>query len=235
MRSHRPPCRILLVDDHPMMRRGIAQLLEVDGEFEVVGQASDGQTLLEQVNNLHPELILLDYNMPLMNGLQALRRLREQGYQGKVLLYTVSDAEEDLRDALRAGADGYLLKDMEPERLVQCLHAARDGELVVSPSLVSALVRALKPEPANVDSSTLNNKERQLLKLLIEGHSNRVIGERLGITESQVKQQVKAFVQKLGVRSRVEAVVWGLENSDRLSTPAGTADQSCASPQPRRR
>ena len=106
---------ILLVDDHPMMRRGMRQLLELEDDLQVIGEAGNGEDALALVPQLAPELIMLDNNMPQLNGIETLKRLRQEGYAGKVLLFTVSDAEEDVRDALQYGADGYLLKDMEPE------------------------------------------------------------------------------------------------------------------------
>ena len=112
---------ILLVDDHPMMRRGMRQLLELEEDLEVVGEAGHGQEALELVEQLQPELILLDNNMPTMNGLQTLKRLRELNFAGKILIFTVSDSEDDIRDAMRLDADGYLLKDMEPELLIQLI------------------------------------------------------------------------------------------------------------------
>lgn len=128
-----PTYRILLVDDHPMMRRGIRQMLELEDDLQIVGEASHGEEALGLIEPLQPDLVLLDNNMPQLNGIETLRRLRTMDYRGKVLLFTVSDAEDDIRDALRLDADGYLLKDMEPELLIQYLRDALNGALVISP------------------------------------------------------------------------------------------------------
>ena len=202
---------LLLVDDHPMMRRGIRQLIELEGDLVVVGEANNGAEACEQVARLAPDLVLLDNNMPQLNGVATLKRLREQGFAGKVLLFTVSDAENDVRDAMRFGADGYLLKDMEPEHLIARLRDVLHGTLVVSPSLTTVLAQALRT-PQGASSLDLTDRERQVLKMIASGLSNKMIGNKLGITEGTVKVHVKNLLHKLGLRSRVEAAVWALEN-----------------------
>ncbi|HLD68585.1 MAG TPA: two-component system response regulator NarL [Pseudomonas sp.] len=203
--------RILLVDDHPMMRRGMRQLLELEDDFEIVGEAGDGVEALQQIELLQPALVLLDNNMPLMNGLETLRRLRELQFKGKVLLFTVSDAEDDIRDAMRLDADGYLLKDMEPELLIQAIRDALHGALVISPTLTRVLAQALR-SPHGSSQIDLTDRERQVLKMIAGGNSNKVIGHKLGITEGTVKVHVKNLLHKLGLRSRVEAAVWAMEH-----------------------
>ncbi|MCF7201623.1 two-component system response regulator NarL [Pseudomonas oligotrophica] len=203
---------ILLVDDHPMMRRGMRQLLELEDDLLIVGEASNGEEALRCVPDLAPDLILLDNNMPALNGIETLKRLRQQGYEGKVLLFTVSDAEEDVRDALRHGADGYLLKDMEPEKLIDQIREVMHGDLVVSPALARVMAQALRVgQPAAADVE-LTERERQVLKMIAGGNSNKMIGRKLGITEGTVKVHVKNLLHKLGLRSRVEAAVWALEH-----------------------
>ncbi|VVO07097.1 two-component system response regulator NarL [Pseudomonas fluorescens] len=203
--------RILLVDDHPMMRHGIRQMLELEEDFLIVGEAGNGEEALSLIEPLQPDLVLLDNNMPQMNGLETLRHLRAMNYRGKVLLFTVSDAEDDIRDALRLDADGYLLKDMEPELLIQYIHDALNGALVISPGLTQVMAQALRSPPrlAVVD---LTERERQVLKTIASGFSNKVIGHKLGITEGTVKVHVKNLLHKLGLRSRVEAAVWAMEH-----------------------
>ncbi|WP_462379226.1 two-component system response regulator NarL [Pseudomonas sp. Marseille-QA0892] len=207
---------LLLVDDHPLMRRGIRQLLELEEGITVCGEASDGEHALACVAELDPDLVLLDNNMAHLNGIETLKRLRQQGYLGKVLMFTVSDAEEDVRDALRNGADGYLLKDMEPERLVSEVQAALAGEMVISPSLAKVLAQGLRTTggagPGTPSAADLTERERQVLKMVVNGLSNKLIGDRLGITEGTVKVHMKNLLQKLNLRSRVEAAVWALEH-----------------------
>jgi two-component system, NarL family, nitrate/nitrite response regulator NarL len=203
--------RLLLVDDHPMMRRGIRQLLELEDDFLIVGEANNGEEALTLLDELQPQLILLDNNMPQLNGIETLKRLRQMGYSGKVLLFTVSDAEKDVRDALRYGADGYLLKDMEPEKLIQQVREALHGELVISPGLTRVLAQALR-EPQAANQVELTDREQQVLRMIAGGNSNKMIGRKLGITEGTVKVHVKNLLHKLGLRSRVEAAVWAMSN-----------------------
>jgi two-component system nitrate/nitrite response regulator NarL len=206
-----PQHRILLVDDHPMMRHGIRQMLELEDDFLIVGEASQGEEALGLIEPLRPDLVLLDNNMPQMNGIETLRRLRAMNYTGKVLLFTVSDAEDDIRDALRLDADGYLLKDMEPELLIQYIRDALNGALVISPGLTQVMAQALRA-PARQAVVELTERERQVLKTIASGFSNKVIGHKLGITEGTVKVHVKNLLHKLGLRSRVEAAVWAMEH-----------------------
>ena len=205
------PHRLLLVDDHPMMRRGIRQMLELEDDLHVVGEAGNGEEALALIHSLKPDLVLLDNNMPQMNGLETLRRLRSLDCTAKVLLFTVSDAEDDIRAALRLDADGYLLKDMEPELLVQYIRDALAGELVISPGLTQAMAQALRSAPRQA-TVELTERERQVLKSIASGYSNKVIGHKLGITEGTVKVHVKNLLHKLGLRSRVEAAVWAMEH-----------------------
>lgn len=205
------PHTLLLVDDHPMMRRGIRQLIELESDLVVAGEANNGEEATELVKHLNPDLVLLDNNMPQLNGVETLKRLRDQGFTGKILLFTVSDAENDVRDAMRFGADGYLLKDMEPEHLITRLREALQGNLVVSPALTTVLAQALR-SPQSASSLDLTERERQVLKMIAGGLSNKMVGNKLGITEGTVKVHVKNLLHKLGLRSRVEAAVWVLEN-----------------------
>ena len=202
---------ILLVDDHPMMRHGIRQMLELEDDFKIVGEAGNGEEALSLIEPLQPDLVLLDNNMPQMNGIETLRRLRAMAYTGKVLLFTVSDAEDDIRDALRLDADGYLLKDMEPELLIPYIRDALNGALVISPGLTRVMAQALRSPPRQAVVE-LTERERQVLKTIANGFSNKVIGHKLGITEGTVKVHVKNLLHKLGLRSRVEAAVWAMEH-----------------------
>ncbi|HEX8540121.1 MAG TPA: two-component system response regulator NarL [Pseudomonas sp.] len=202
---------ILLVDDHPMMRHGIRQMLELEDDFKIVGEAGNGEEALSLIEPLQPDLVLLDNNMPQMNGIETLRRLRAMSYTGKVLLFTVSDAEDDIRDALRLDADGYLLKDMEPELLIPYIRDALSGALVISPGLTQVMAQALRSPPRQAVVE-LTERERQVLKTIASGFSNKVIGHKLGITEGTVKVHVKNLLHKLGLRSRVEAAVWAMEH-----------------------
>lgn len=138
------PVRLLLVDDHPMMRKGVAQLLELEDDLSVVGEAGSGEEALRLAAELDPDMILLDLNMKGMNGLDTLRALREAGVDARIVVFTVSDDKGDVVNVLRAGADGYLLKDMEPERLLEHIRQAATGQMTLSPQLTQILAQALR-------------------------------------------------------------------------------------------
>ncbi|MED5610473.1 MULTISPECIES: two-component system response regulator NarL [Pseudomonas] len=205
--------RILLVDDHPMMRRGVIQLLEFEDDLCVVGEAGSGEEALQLAAELDPDMILLDLNMKGMNGLETLRALRERGVDARIVVFTVSDDRGDVISVLRAGADGYLLKDMEPERLLEHIRQAATGQLSISPQLAQVLAQALRggdEQPKRLED--LTDRERQILRQLAQGFSNKMIARKLDITEGTVKVHVKRVLHKLGMRSRVEAAVWAVEN-----------------------
>ena len=209
--------RVLIIDDHPLLRRGVMQLLELENELEPVGEASDGREGLQLAQELDPDLILLDLNMEGMTGVETLRALRDQGSEACVVVLTVSDSDEDITNSLRAGANGYLLKDMEPEALVAQLQRAAQGEVVISDTLTSSLARALTRDRPTSESNldTLTAREREILRHLARGESNKTIARNLGITEGTTKVHVKNLLKKMNFRSRVEAAVWAVEKGFR--------------------
>ncbi|MCG8906466.1 MAG: two-component system response regulator NarL [Pseudomonas sp.] len=204
--------RILLVDDHPMMRKGVVQLLEFEDDLEVVGEAGSGEEALRMAAELEPDMILLDLNMKGMTGLDTLRAMRENGEDARIVVFTVSDDRNDVINVLRAGADGYLLKDMEPERLLEHIRQAATGQLTISPQLTQVLAQALRGDDRPKGIEELTDRERQILRQLAHGYSNKMIARKLDITEGTVKVHVKRVLHKLGMRSRVEAAVWAVEN-----------------------
>ncbi|MCE8004604.1 two-component system response regulator NarL [Billgrantia ethanolica] len=208
------PASILIIDDHPLLRRGVAQLLELEDDLALVGDTGEPQQAVRLAAELDPDLILLDLNMPGMDGIQTLKALRESGYAGRIVMFTVSDHEEDLVAALRGGADGYLLKDMEPEEMVRQLRQAALGRMVVSESLTALLAEALRNQrsaPATPDIHSLTQREREILRELAGGLSNKLIARKLDISEGTVKVHVKHLLKKLNLRSRVEAAVWAVQ------------------------
>lgn len=207
------PCRILLVDDHPLFRRGVAQLIATQPEFEVIGEAASGEEGLEMTRKLEPDIVLLDVDMRGIGGLQALRQIKELNIDTQVIMLTVSDREANLTTAVRNGADGYLLKDADPEELLEKLRQAARGEVVFTESLMAILVDAMRqnsPPPGN--DETLTDRERQILQLIAGGKSNKHIARELGISDGTVKVHVKNLLRKLHLRSRLEAAVWVLKN-----------------------
>jgi len=204
------PRSILIVDDHPLFRKGAVELIALDAGLCLAGEAASGRQGLELARVTRPDLILLDINMKDMNGLEALQAIRAERLEALVVVLTVSDSEEDVVAALQAGADGYLLKDMEPEAILERLHAALDGHLVVSDALTELIARALRDQGRGSKPNTvaLTAREREILRLLGKGLSNKRIAQALEITESTVKVHVKHLLKKLKLRSRVEAALW---------------------------
>ncbi len=205
---------ILLIDDHPLLRSGVKQLIQLDGGLKVIAEATNGAQGVELAAQWDPDLILLDLNMPGMNGLDTLERMRQLPLSGRIVVFSVSDHEDDVITALKRGADGYLLKDMEPEDLLVALRQAASGRMVLSDSLMPVLaanLREQKPGPAQ-DLQQLTPRERDILKLIALGLPNKMIARKLDITESTVKVHVKHLLKKMRLKSRVEAAVWVLQS-----------------------
>ena len=206
------PAKLLLVDDHPMLRRGIADLLSLEDDVKVVGEASDGQQALTFLQNNAVDLVILDHNMPVLTGIETLKAIKSQQIKVKVLLFTVSDSGDDVQQALKLGVDGYLLKDMEPEFIIDDIRKILRGELVISPNLASILAQTLRTPSASDIASNLTARELQVIQMVAEGLSNKMIANRLDIAESTVKVHVKHILNKTGLRTRVDAAVWTVNN-----------------------
>lgn len=209
------PSTILLIDDHPMLRNGVKQLIALDSTLQVIGEASNGEQGVELAKRLDPDLILLDLNMPGMNGLDTLDKMRQTDLSGRIVVFSVSNHEDDVVTALKRGADGYLLKDMEPEDLLAALHNAAGGKMVLSEALTPVLAASLRESrpSGDRDIQSLTPRERDIIKLIAEGLPNKVIARRLNITESTVKVHVKHLLKKMKLKSRVEAAVWVLQSN----------------------
>ena len=205
---------ILLIDDHPMLRNGVKQLIELDDRLQVVAEAGDGTQGVALAAEHDPDLILLDLNMPGMNGLDTLVQLRTIELSGRIVVFSVSNHEDDVVNALKRGADGYLLKDMEPEELLKSLHQAAAGQMVLSETLTNVLVASLRENRPTEerDIEQLTRRERDILKLITQGMTNKAIARKLSITESTVKVHVKHLLKKMKLKSRVEAAVWALQS-----------------------
>ncbi len=204
---------VLVIDDHPLFRQGVADLIALEPTLRLVGEAADGESGLGLACKLHPDLILLDLGMKGMDGIETLKRLRaDPTLDARIVMLTVSDSEADVLAALRAGADGYLLKDMEPEDILEMLRAALRGRLAISGRLTELLARALRhtPGPQDPDQAGLTPRERQILDLIAQGWSNKLIARELDLAVGTIKVHVKHILKKLGLKTRVEAAVWAV-------------------------
>lgn len=207
------PQTLLVIDDHPLFRKAVLQLVKLTGDFEVVGEASSGREGLELAQTLAPDMILLDLNMKEMNGIEVLKVIKSWGLDSRVVMLTVSDEAGDLVAALRAGADGYLLKEMEPEDLLTKLKEAAAGQVTLTERLTRLLAHSLREDnkPKDPDEAGLTDQEGRILDLIAQGKSNKLIARDLNIAEGTVKVHVKHLLRKLNLRSRVEAAVWAVE------------------------
>ncbi|HET8748901.1 MAG TPA: response regulator transcription factor [Ramlibacter sp.] len=214
------PVRLLVVDDHTLFRRGLVALLAADPGVEVVGEAADGVEAVRRARALQPDLVLLDNHLPGATGIQAIAELREAAPLAKIVLLTVSEDEQDLQAALRAGANGYLLKTIEGDVLVHAIQRVMRGEPVISPELMTRLVAALQahggqaltlgapePTPHPDGAAQLSPREHEVLQEIARGASNKEIARTLQIAETTVKIHVQHILRKLGVSSRVQAAV----------------------------
>ena len=206
--------RVMVVDDHTLFRSGLSELLERRG-IEVCAAVGDGEAGCRLAAELEPDVILLDLRMPELDGLSVLERIAALGLRSAVVMLTTSSDERDLVTSLRSGARGYLLKDMEPDRLVDALAAVVGGETVVAPEMTSVLAKVVKGDALESGRpnrfSSLTPREFEILRHLAEGQSNKEIARDLGITDGTVKLHVRSILRKLEVRSRVEAAVIAVE------------------------
>jgi len=203
---------VMIVDDHPLLRKGLRQLLELEDELELVAEASGGQEALDMIGEDEPDLIVLDLNMQGMDGIETLKAMRARGIASRIVMLTVSDHDEDVVAAITSGADGFLLKDMEPEEIISKIHQAALGKMVISDRLAEVLASALRrPEKtSNTVVDSLTGRELEILKLIAKGLSNKLIARELNISDSTVKVHVKHVLKKMNLRSRVEAAVWAV-------------------------
>jgi two-component system nitrate/nitrite response regulator NarL len=206
--------RVLLVDDHTLFRSGVNALLQKHADFEVVGEAADSLQGVKRAAELQPDVILLDLHMPGISGKDAVKQFLEAAPQTNIVMLTVSENADDLIDSLRAGASGYLLKNIETETLLDFIRRAADGDSVISAQMTGKLVRGLQstPEtPPKEEKDPLSPREREILAQLTKGHSNKQIARNLGVAESTVKIHVQHILRKLNLSSRVQAAVYAIE------------------------
>ena len=213
--STKPSIRVLLVDDHPLFRKGIASLLSSEPGFEVLGEASDGQEAIEKARDLMPDVILMDISMPGVNGLEATQRIKQEIPYVRIVILTVSDEDQNLFEAIKSGAQGYLLKKIEPQTLFQTLRGVLEGEAPLSRVMATKLLaefarqRRAASEP-RTPTATLTEREKEVLGLLATGKTNKEIAGALRIAENTVKNHLKNILEKLHLENRVQAATFAL-------------------------
>ncbi len=211
-----PKIRVLLVDDHTLFRSGIKSLLQRNDDFVVVDEAGDGLEGIKRARSLKPDVVLLDLHMPGVSGLEAVKVITEENPEVRVLMLTVSEDAQDLMEALRSGASGYLLKNIETDTLVDAIRRAAQGDSIVSPQMTAKLIQGVrsqpKPVPVAPERDKFSPRERDILICLAQGDSNKEIARTLDLAESTVKIHVQNIFKKLNMTSRVQVALYAVEH-----------------------
>lgn len=200
--------RVLVVDDHPLFRKGVRDTLMLEPGFQVIGEASDGQTALDLILRLNPHLVLMDVHLPGLNGLDVIRRARAHGFEGAILVLTAYDSEDQMRRAIRLGANGYCSKDASPDRLLRSIRHVLAGQYVLGQRVLSAVeAQQMTGQIEEGEEDILSPREREILQYVALGYSNKAIAERLGISEQTVKNHMTAVLRKLDLSDRTQAAI----------------------------
>lgn len=206
------PIKIMIADDHLMVRQGIIQLLELEGDIKCIGEASDGEECLQLIEQINPDVVLLDINMPKLNGLQVLEEIKRRRYNLNILILTIHNEIEYLTKAVNIGVNGYVLKDSDSSVLKKAIYLVSKGEKFIQPSLTPLLnEKKIKDEKKHLD--ILTKREFQVLELLAEGLYNKEIAYKLTISEKTVKNHVSSIFKKIRVSDRTQAAVYAIKNN----------------------
>ncbi|HEU0132639.1 MAG TPA: response regulator transcription factor [Mycobacteriales bacterium] len=210
------PIRVLVVDDHALFRRGLQMVLEQEEDIEVVGEAGDGAEAVERAADSMPDIVLMDVRMPKRGGIDACTAIKDAVPSAKIIMLTISDEEADLYDAIKAGASGYLLKEISIEEVAAAIRAVNEGQSLISPSMASKLLTEFASmikrtdDRQQVPTPRLTDREMEVLKLVAKGLNNRDIAKQLFISENTVKNHIRNILEKLQLHSRMEAVVYAV-------------------------
>lgn len=207
------PVNIIIIDDHSLVREGIKQLLELDGDIKVQGEAGNGEEGIELIQKTNPDVVLLDINMPIMNGLQMLQKLKENKLEVKILILTIHNEIEYLAKAVEIGINGYVLKDSDSEILKKAIFTIHEGETYIQPNLAPLLNEKISFQEENAAINDLTKREVEVLKLLAEGLFNKEIAYKLSISEKTVKNHVSNIFRKIEVFDRTQAAVFAIKNN----------------------
>ncbi|AXL87893.1 DNA-binding response regulator [Streptomyces sp. CB09001] len=204
--------KVLLVDDHQVVRRGLRTFLEVQDDIEVVGEAADGAEGVDRAQELMPDVILMDVKMPGMDGVDALRRLRELDNHARVLVVTSFTEQRTVVPALRAGAAGYVYKDVDPDALAGAIRSVHAGHILLQPEVAGALLSQEESSSGPGRAGSLTEREREVLGLIADGRSNREIARALVLSEKTVKTHVSNILMKLDLADRTQAALWAVRH-----------------------
>ncbi|MFE2039245.1 response regulator [Streptomyces scopuliridis] len=204
--------RVLLVDDHQVVRRGLRTFLEIQDDIEVVGEASDGAEGIARAEELRPDVVLMDIKMPGTDGIEALRKLRELDNPARVLIVTSFTEQRTVVPALRAGASGYVYKDVDPEALAGAIRSVHAGHVLLQPEVAGALLAQDEPGSGQGRGTSLTEREREVLSLIADGRSNREIARALVLSEKTVKTHVSNILMKLDLADRTQAALWAVRH-----------------------
>jgi DNA-binding NarL/FixJ family response regulator len=204
--------KVLLVDDHQVVRRGLCTFLEVQDDIEVVGEAADGAEGVDRAEELRPDVVLMDVRMPGMDGIDALRKLRELGNPARVLIVTSFTEQRTVVPALRAGAAGYVYKDVDPDALAAAIRSVHAGHILLQPEVAGALLSQEEANSGQGRGGSLSDREREVLGLIADGRSNREIARALVLSEKTVKTHVSNILMKLDLADRTQAALWAVRH-----------------------
>lgn len=208
--------KVMLVDDHELIREGIKQIIELESDIDVIAQVGDGGEAVNLAREYKPDIILLDINMPEMNGIEVLKRLRDLGIESKVIMLTIHSDREYILETMKIGAEGYVLKDSDAEGLVRAIRDVNAGKTYIQPSIASLLIENGIKDELNEDLEKINSltkREYEVLTLIAEGLSNKDIADRLFISEKTVKNHVSSIFKKIGVNDRIQAAIFAFKNN----------------------
>ncbi len=200
--------KVLVVDDHPVFRQGLFSLLKDCPDFQVVGEAANGSEAISKASEHKPDVVVMDVRMPECNGVEATAALQESIPDSKVLVLTVSDRDDDLFAAMKAGARGYLLKDAELDSLITAIKVVASGDVIITPAMAARLINEVKQGNMHQNSDKMNGlsvRERQVMQLVVQGDSNKDIAAKLFISETTVKAHLRTILEKLQVKNRAQA------------------------------
>ena len=214
-----PSIRVLLVDDHQVVRRGLRTFLEVQDDIEVVGEAADGAEGVERARELDPDVVLMDLKMPGVDGIEALRTLKGGGSRARILIVTSFTEHRTMVPALRAGAAGYVYKDVDPEALAGAIRSVHAGHVLLQPELAEALLADEGPRVPQGRGGTLTEREHEVLGHIADGRSNREIARSLHLSEKTVKTHVSNILLKLDLADRTQAALWAVRNGETREAP----------------